>query len=195
MKVKHNYTKEYSKKYRASDIIERPVYTNELTRITNSLNIDKALDIGCGTGRYFSYVKCNELTGVDFSKEMLDEAKNHLLIDKKQYNKLILKQDLVNNFIKNEIDSKYDFIYSIGLLGFPQLKDMYASTTVNLFKGIYRILKNGGLFFASISNRGFELGQIEKLLDVGFSDTKIKLTELNFTDCNEKPEFFVHCIK
>ncbi|MCS7228392.1 MAG: methyltransferase domain-containing protein, partial [Endomicrobia bacterium] len=82
--IKSLYNQDYSKKYRKSD--EEEVENQSvkficqlLEELTNSLqqNNTLALDIGCGTGRYFYCLKnIKKLIAVDVSPYMIEEAKN-----------------------------------------------------------------------------------------------------------------------
>jgi len=66
------------------------------------------LDLGCGTGRYaISLAKKNNVTALDFSKEMLKIAKNKA---KKQKVKINFKQ---GDIVKYKPKQKYDIILSM----------------------------------------------------------------------------------
>jgi len=68
----------------------------------------KVLDIGIGTGRLSSvlYDAGNNITGIDFSSEMLEKAKLRMP------NARLIQCDFIDGFPPEIIDEKYDFIIS-----------------------------------------------------------------------------------
>jgi len=109
------------------------------TRVNGKVTV---LEIGCGTGRYFHFLKNIEtLVGVDISELMLERAKGNL----KNMPGLGDHSRLIQNSIEElEIDDKFDFIYSIGTLG------EYCLFNVSLLNKIVGLLKPGGFLFFTI---------------------------------------------
>lgn len=100
------------------------------------------LELGCGTGRYFSYLtNINKLTGVDISKEMLDVAARNVALLPGLINKTELIHSSIEDFSTTE---KYDFIYSIGTLG------EYCEFNKDLLDKIISMLKPDGIFCFTI---------------------------------------------
>lgn len=100
------------------------------------------LELGCGTGRYFHFLKnVEKLTGIDISADMIKAAS-------KQVNSIPeLKNitELVNSSIEDfNTEEKFDFIYSIGTLG------EYCEFNKQLLEKILCLLKPDGSFFFTI---------------------------------------------
>lgn len=76
----------------------------------------KALDVGCGTGRYFHCLtNVEELTGLDISEEMLRAAENPVreeLISVKA-----IRRIRGNVYLSSFDSGSFDFIYSLGMFG------------------------------------------------------------------------------
>jgi SAM-dependent methyltransferase len=75
-----------------------------------------ALDLGCGTGRYFRALRhVRELVGVDVSAAMLAEARHPLDAQAVHIDRLSLVH---GDFLTVALDaSRFDLVYSIGVLG------------------------------------------------------------------------------
>ena len=128
-KVEKLYNKNYSQVYRFNDeniknfdsyykLKDFILYYFEKT--LKDLKKDKldVLDLGCGTGRYFHIFNgelINRFVGIDISQSMIEIAKNNPPFK----NEINIKNiELINNdFMKIENIGKFDFIYSIGVLG------------------------------------------------------------------------------
>lgn len=143
------YDRSYSEQYRHFDdvFINTPDYTHYaplLTELTASFNRPiKVLEVGCGTGRYFHTLKNTiELTGIDISAHMLQLAQTPL------------KEDEVNipviNLVEGSVfehdfgNERFDFIYSIGVLG------EHAPLTMELCDRLYDLLKDEGTLFTTV---------------------------------------------
>ena len=75
-----------------------------------------ALDLGCGTGRYFRALRhVRELVGVDVSAAMLREAQHPLDADAVRVGTVALVQ---GDFLTVPLEAgRFDLVYSIGVLG------------------------------------------------------------------------------
>jgi SAM-dependent methyltransferase len=76
----------------------------------------KALDIGCGTGRYFHALRnVRKLVGIDVSEEMLSFARHPVRADEICVEQIELR---CGNFYNYEFpNASFDFIYAIGVFG------------------------------------------------------------------------------
>ena len=116
------YQPDYARRYRR---VDEEIRTGALVmrfdawlgRVCDSLGgAIVALDLGCGTGRYFRALRhVHELVGVDVSAAMLAEARHPLDADAVQIEKLSLVQ---GDFLTVPLEaSRFDLVYSIGVLG------------------------------------------------------------------------------
>jgi len=139
------YTPAYARKYRVHDDDLRDVGTfrafcDWLTSVCGRFGggID-ALDLGCGTGRYFAALRnVNELVGLDASAAMLDEAAHP--VDAARItarNIRLVRGDLLTHVFP---DQSFDLVYSIGVLAEHTPLDERIVTNVQ------RWLKPGGRF-------------------------------------------------
>lgn len=90
---------------------------NRLAEICESFSRPiKALDIGCGTGRYFHALRnVDHLVGIDVSDEMLTCARTPVKSDEISIPKIELQQC---NFYNYDFPAhSFDFIYAIGVFG------------------------------------------------------------------------------
>jgi SAM-dependent methyltransferase len=108
-------------RYRESDELE--IYSGSYWRICNtlkeiSLSFDRpisALDLGCGTGRYFRCLRnVQALTAVDASSEMLKQARNPTGADSVTVGRIEL---VCADILDLRLTGRFDFIYSIGVFG------------------------------------------------------------------------------
>jgi predicted TPR repeat methyltransferase len=91
------------------------------------------LDVGCGTGLcgvLFSPL-ARVLDGVDISSGMLSKARERRIYD------TLAESELLSYL--NESSSTYDLVIAGGVLG-------YLSNVEDVFKGVNRVLRNGGYF-------------------------------------------------
>lgn len=101
----------------------------------------KLLEIGCGSGRDASFMTKNDfdVTAIDGSKNMIDEAKKiHPELSEKLYHKT-LPSDL-------ELSQAFDGIYSIATLMHLSKIDLE-----NAMSKIYDLLNQNGKFLLSVS--------------------------------------------
>ncbi len=97
----------------------------------------KVLDLGCGIGRLTKPMaaKCSEIIGVDFSVEMIEQAKKYLTS--------VCNVRLVqNNGMDLSLfeDSYFDFVYS--MITFQHIPSL--AIVENYVSEVARILKSGG---------------------------------------------------
>lgn len=153
-------TKSWAKKYRQSD--EEVVkgdswkkYSKNLESITEGFGRQiLALEIGCGTGRFFCSLRnVDTLWGIDNSEAMLNEARNPVMQHEVEKNigKINLKKGSIDQLDAVFSDSrKFDFIFSIGLLS------EYGPTTnisVDFFNSLELLIKEDGIIWLSISEK------------------------------------------
>lgn len=116
--IKANYYKAYEKRY--SQVYEKDMLwssqenTPEVLKCIKNYKISKMariLDLGCGEGRDAIYLldKGYNLMAVDYSHTVIEKCKE---LSSNKYNNCFKQFDL----IKDEMDSKFDFIYSIAVL-------------------------------------------------------------------------------
>jgi SAM-dependent methyltransferase len=153
------YNSKYSKLYRGHDDIVGnseifKYFDNTITKITTAFPAKiNVLDIGCGTGRYFSSVKnAYNLVGIDTSVDMLNYAKtNPFKCNEITANNLeFFNIDILNY----DTNYQFDFIYSIGVLG------EHAFFDYKTFKKIDSLLNiNGVLFITLQSGESLPMGK------------------------------------
>lgn len=94
----------------------------------------KVLDLGCGLGRFFPYLKGSEITGLDFTQKVLDQAK----ADNADLNPTITLQDIAKNGLDCYQDESFDFIFCGEVI--EHMENPQA-----LIDEMYRVVKKGGL--------------------------------------------------
>lgn len=101
-----------------------------------------ALDVGCGTGRYFHCLKnVGRLVGTDLSEHMLEQARTPVHADLVQVTDItLLHGDLLT--LPLETDS-FDIIYSVGVYG------EYAPINEQLLQRFWQLLRPGGQLFVT----------------------------------------------
>lgn len=143
------YDKEYSEKYRRFDeqFAQMPDYKHFyplLTELTSSFKRPiKVLEAGCGTGRYFHMLRnTEELTGIDISGHMLELAKTPLKSNEVNIPLInLVEGSLFEHDFGNQ---KFDFIYSIGVLG------EHAPFTKEICNKLYNLLNEDGVLFFTV---------------------------------------------
>ena len=98
-----------------------------------------ALDLGCGTGRYFwGLANVAALTGIDASAAMLEEARHPVHADRIRAASIhLVKGDLATHEFGGD---RFDLVYSIGVLA------EHAPLDAALVARVWRWLKPGGRF-------------------------------------------------
>ena len=117
----------------------------EIKNIANYIKQeDKILDIGCANGfsTFYHYNKASEITGVDFSEQMIEQAKEK---------KTELKLDNRINFFHGDVrnldfkDNTFDVVYTTRvLINLPSWKEQQ-----NGIKECLRVTKKGGTVILS----------------------------------------------
>jgi SAM-dependent methyltransferase len=129
--------------------------------ILNLVNMEKMsiLDLGCGPGLYTEIMAArgHKVTGVDFSKNSIEYARNEAI--RKNLNIKYVNQ----NYLELCEENIYDLIMMIftdfGVL-IPQEREI-------LLQNVYRALKPGGTFiFDVLSDKNIELKTAEKSWEV-----------------------------
>jgi len=155
--IKAGY-REVSSQYRNDDEIEVTTANHHricatLQRICVSFSHPiKALDVGCGTGRYFHCLtNVEELTGMDISEEMLHAAETRPvrqeMISVKNIN--VIRG---NAYLTSFAPKSFDFIYSLGMFGNG------CPVTVEICNHFYEWLAPGGkLYFNTVDFAGLPL--------------------------------------
>jgi SAM-dependent methyltransferase len=97
-----------------------------------------ALDLGCGTGRYFSAVPCAKtITGVDASTAMLEMARTPIDGDRIAARVSLVLGDL---FTEPFSPGSFDLVYSIGVLA------EHAPLNITVVQRVHDLLRAGGRF-------------------------------------------------
>lgn len=150
-----------------------------------TLNIQRSrlsiLDIGCGNGRFLSFLKKNlssevEYLGIDSDKELLQQAKvtypNH------NFENIDIVEALVEDKLSNHIKNKYDLIVAMGVLHHIPSQELRKT----FFEQVRSLLKPKGILIVSIwkflENEKFK----QKLIPVG-KTPNIQKSELEEGDC------------
>jgi len=111
-----------------------------------------ALDVGCGTGRYFHCLtNVEELTGIDISDEMLQTAETKPV---RQEMITVKKIQLVrgNAYLRSFPPESFHFIYSLGMFGNG------CPVTLEICNRFHDWLKPGGkLYFNTVDFDGLPL--------------------------------------
>jgi len=116
----------------------------------NKLNLKqnyKVLDIACGTGPNFKQIeriigKKGEIIAIDYSKEMLKQAKK--LIKKNNYNNIkLIKADAANIKLPKNFDA---IISTLGFSSIPDHKAALKNAINSLKKGQNLVMLEGKLF-------------------------------------------------
>lgn len=143
------YSDEYSEKYRKYDEVFAKtndfqhyvkVFSDICGRFDKKINV---LDIGCGSGRYFHLLKnVQHLTGIDVAAGMVKAAHhpvNEHLMDVEEM------ELIVGNIYTHDLSGrKYEFIYSIGVLG------GHAPFTREMCRRIRSMLTPDGVFYVTV---------------------------------------------
>jgi len=139
------YQRDYARQYRAHDDELRGVapfvfLSNWIGRVAASCPPGfSALDLGCGTGRYFWAIRgATEITGIDASAAMLEEARHPL--DGERITAIsirLIEGDLLSYPFE---PCSFDLVYSIGVLA------EHSPFDARVVSNVAQWLKPGGRF-------------------------------------------------
>lgn len=138
------YDKAYAQRYRAHDDtlgVSAPYqgFVAWLQRVcVRFAQPVDVLDLGCGTGRYFSAVPCaRTITGIDASAEMLEQARQPIGGDRISAPVTLVHGDLSSH----PFDAgSFDLVLSVGVLA------EHAPFNTALVSRVHRLLRAGGRF-------------------------------------------------
>jgi SAM-dependent methyltransferase len=154
-KIQEDYNDQTAKTYRQND--ERDICTPASLQVISRLQSlsaqfshkINALDVGCGTGRFFHALKnIRELTGLDISSSMLNAARQPIHAEKLDIE--MIRLIWANYSASNLTQNHFDLIYSVGVFGHP------APITVEVINQFHQNLAAGGKLMFTIANRDDE---------------------------------------
>jgi predicted TPR repeat methyltransferase len=126
-----------------------PFIVNELIRglDNNIIKYNKAIDLGCGTGLAGNDLRsiCKNLTGIDLSKKMLEEARKLKIYDN------LIAGDIVK--ILNSSSLSYDLFIALDVL-------IYIGEVGSIFKSVRERCNKNAIFIFSVevqNNDGYSL--------------------------------------
>jgi SAM-dependent methyltransferase len=151
------YQTDYARRYRAADdeirqgaLVAR--FSQWLAQVCDSFGREiTALDLGCGTGRYFRALRhVRELVGIDVSAAMLAEAEHPVGQHEIQVGRIAL---VLGDFLTQPFEpASVDLVYSIGVLGEHTPVDRRVADRV------HRVLRASGRFaFTAVHWRSFSV--------------------------------------
>lgn len=94
----------------------------------------KVLDVGCGLGRYFPYMKAANITGIDFTQKVLDQAK----VNYADLNPTLDLVDIAKDGLTKYEDGSFNYVFCAEVI--EHLENPQA-----LIDEIYRVLTPGGI--------------------------------------------------
>jgi ubiquinone/menaquinone biosynthesis C-methylase UbiE len=151
------YDADYARRYRtADDDIRRGQLVTRfgtwLREVCESFGRDiAALDLGCGTGRYFwSLRRVHDLVGVDVSPAMLAQARQPVDAGTMTVGHVTL---IEGDFLRLPFDSnRFDLVYSIGVLG------EHVPLDPAIARRVHSWLRPGGKFaFTAVHRNSFSI--------------------------------------
>ncbi len=150
--VRKEFNADWSRKYRELDqsVIELggayAHYGTIVTRLSESFGRPiVALDLGCGTGRYFHRLKnVQRLVGSDLSEDMLDQASDPIHAEQIDIGSIELVAGDV--FSAPLPEGGFDFVYSISVLG------EYTPIDSAVIDRLFRIARPGGIVFFTVTD-------------------------------------------
>ena len=139
------YDRGYAERYRAHDdtLATSGPYLGFVAWLQRACGVFggpiDVLELGCGTGRYFSALpNARSITGIDASAPMLELAKTPYRADQIHAERISL---IHGDLLTHRFDAEaFDFVYSIGVLA------EHAPLTHDLVTAVARVLKKGGRF-------------------------------------------------
>jgi len=146
-------------------------YPKQLRKIIDKIKIDrksKILDAGCGTGlvaQTLKDLKFNNITGLDFSKDMLAIAKS-----KKIYRKLICESLNRKTSLRG---NQFDVVLCTGVLTAGHVGP-------SAIKELIRLTKKNGYLILSVSETVFKKLGFKKELELRQNELRTKLISNRF---------------
>lgn len=153
--------KKYDRFSKFYDFIEKPVekyFFSSLRKKALALAQGKVLEVGIGTGKNMPHYPGNvELTGVDFSRGMLEKA------EKKKKNLLLRNITLLEMDVEKMTFEEGSFDTVVSTFVFCTVPD-----PVKGLKGVYRVLKSGGraVFLEHMKSKYFFLNILLYMMNI-----------------------------
>ena len=156
------YSRDYAQRYRAADdalqnsaLVAR--FSQWLRTICESFGRDiRALDLGCGTGRYFRALRhVRELVAIDVSDAMLAEAQRPVDDGAVTVGRITtLHADFLNY---DFTPGQFDLVYSIGVLA------EHSPFDASVARRVFSWLARGGIFaFTAVHRESFSVPRTTK---------------------------------
>ncbi len=114
---------------------------------------DRVLDLGCGAGRHMVHLqgRAASLTGLDYSRALLNEAQRHLT-----YPASLVRADMrALPFAEHTFDAVVNFFTSFGYFEDD-------SENLGVVRGIASVLSPGGRFFVDYFNAEYAVRMLER---------------------------------
>ena len=130
----------------------------------------RALDAGCGSG-FFSQYFCNngmQTTALDYSQSALDIAK-----EKTNGRAQIIKADLVKENLEKIVSSKYEIIFSDGLL-----EHFSSDDQDKIVNNWFKVLADDGVLVTFVPNRWSPWELIRPFFMPGIEEDPFVLSQL-----------------
>ena len=158
---REEFNADWSRKYREGDqevIALGGAYAHFgaiVTRLSESFGRPiVALDLGCGTGRYFHCLKnVYRLVGSDLSEDMLDLARNPVHGGQIDIGSIELVAGDV--FSAPLPEGNFDFVYSIGVLG------EYTPIDSVVIDRLFRLARTGGVVYFTVVDTHSRVHELE----------------------------------
>jgi len=148
----------YNSKY-ATKLSKQTIYKNKrLLKYIRFEKTDSVVDFGCGDGRFAHLIhdRINSYTGVDFSNDFIEIAKNNLL--QTNINNACFICEEISSFCKNNPNS-FDKAFALDFT-----EHVYDEELIRIFKAVKYSLKVNGIFYIHTPNGDYF---IEKLKTAG----------------------------
>src|SRR4051812_540879 len=86
MSVKEAYNS-WAQQYDTNENKTRDLEADALRQLLSPFSFNRCLELGCGTGKNTAWLinKCELITAVDFSREMLDKATQKVVSDRIEF--------------------------------------------------------------------------------------------------------------
>lgn len=152
---------------------ERTTQLNAYPYITQLLPMivtgGKVLDIGCGVGRYFPYLRAARITGIDFTRKILDQAERDYAI----YNPRLELVDIAKEGLSPYDDNSFDFVFCAEVIEHLEHPN-------ELINEINRVLVPGGIAIVTTPYQD-RIVCAEHLWEFDFNDLRGMFSEFRNT--------------